>query len=93
MKNNEFCGKLRKGANFAAAKNHDDRISTNLFLASSLVQPFSSVGAFPLSTSGVCFFRVPSPLSFGSFAFCRRHFLLLGHVQNRIDTQQAMLRH
>ena len=25
MKNNEICGKLRKGANFAAAKNHDDR--------------------------------------------------------------------
>ena len=34
MKNNKICGKLRKGANFAAAilplrpsKNHDDRIS------------------------------------------------------------------
>ena len=25
MKNNKVCGKLRKGANFAAAKNNDDR--------------------------------------------------------------------
>ena len=47
-----------------------------------LFQPFSSVGKFPLSTSGVYFFRVPSRFSFGSFAFCRRHFLLWGHVQN-----------
>ena len=31
MKNYNICGELRKMANFAAAKNHDDRFKIKLF--------------------------------------------------------------